>query len=274
MDNTRRLPGTVRSPTSVAPIGRRDRLFIFACVVLITALAWTYLIHLDRQMSAARTYETAMAEMGMNSDAPWDSADVFITFAMWVVMMAGMMAGAAAPAILLFAGAHARRSPHGLPLAVVMFGFGYVLVWVGFSACAALVQWALHAARMLSPAMAASGPLLGGAILLGAGVYQLSPLKGTCLSHCRSPLGFLMANWRSGTAGAVRMGLGHGVYCVGCCWALMSVLFVVGVMNLLWVAAITVLVLIEKVGPAGATVARLGGAAMVVFGILRMGRIV
>ena len=211
-------------------------------------------------------HDRMMAEMGMTMDMPRTTADVFFTFAMWVVMMVGMMAGAAAPMLLLFAGAQAGRgSP--TPMALPLFGLGYLTVWVGFSACAALAQEALHRAAMLSPAMAASSPRLSGAILIAAGVYQLTPFKGACLTRCRSPLGFLMTGWRDGAFGAFRMGLAHGTYCLGCCWALMVVLFAVGVMNLLWVAALTVLVFMEKVGPVGAGVARAAGVAMIVFGI-------
>jgi predicted metal-binding membrane protein len=192
---------------------------------------------------------------------------VFFTFAMWAVMMVGMMAGSAAPVLLLFAATRAGRQQRGVPLAVLMFGLGYAAAWTGFSACAAIAQWALQRAAMLSPAMAASSPYLGGAILIVAGAYQLTPWKGACLTQCRSPLGFLMTNWRSGALGALQMGTRHGAYCLGCCWALMCVLFVVGVMNLVWVAALTGLVLLEKIGPAGAMVARVAGAVMMLAGI-------
>ena len=209
-----------------------------------------------------------MAEMGMTMDMSWDATDVFFTFAMWAVMMVGMMAGSAAPVLLLFAAAHARRAERGGRLAVLMFGLGYITVWVGFSACAALAQWLLHEKALLSPAMKASSPYLAATILFVAGTYQLTPWKGACLTHCRSPLGFLMTNWRDGQLGALRMGIRHGAYCLGCCWALMCVLFVVGVMNLIWVATLTALVLLEKIGPGGAIVARSAGVAMVLAGIL------
>lgn len=211
---------------------------------------------------------TMLSEVGTPMTPPWTSADFFFTFAMWVVMMAGMMAGSAAPAMLLFAGMHAQSSARRMPPIVLTFALGYALVWIGFSALATLAQWLLHNAALLSPEMAASSTRAGGAILCAAGVYQFTPLKGTCLRHCRSPLGFFMTNWRDGTAGALHMGVRHGVYCLGCCWALMLVLFAVGVMNLVWVAALTLLVLLEKVGPAGAVVARVAGAAMVIAGIL------
>ena len=170
--------------------------------------------------------------MGMTMDEPWTAAKAFLTFAMWVVMMVGMMAGAVTPMLLLFSGAQAGRGKPGTSLEVLVFGLGYFTVWTGFSACATLAQWALHHAALLSPAMKTSSPRLAGVILLAAGVYQLTPWKGQCLKHCRSPLGFLMTNWRDGKLGAIQMGVGHGVYCLGCCWALMCVLFVVGVMNL------------------------------------------
>ena len=258
----------MRNAWSVAELPARDRVLISTCIVLITALAWAYLVHLNRQMSSATDYATMMARMGMAVDMPWTAADVFFTFAMWVVMMVGMMTGSAAPVLLLFAAALAARGALTVPLLVLMFGLGYVAVWAGFSACTTIAQWALHHAAMLSAAMSASSAKVGGAILIAAGAYQLTPFKGACLTQCRSPLGFLMTRWRDGITGAFEMGLCHGAYCLGCCWALMGVLFVVGVMNLAWVAALTGFVLLEKIGPAGALVARIGGGIMILAGIL------
>jgi predicted metal-binding membrane protein len=252
----------VFSAASVAALPRRGRILISTCIALITALAWAYLIHLDRQMASAVEYDKAMAAMGMTTHGPWTAADAFFTFAMWAIMMVGMMAVSAAPMILLFAAAQAKRGQPGASPAVIAFGFGYFVIWAGFSACATIAQWALHRAAMLSPAMAASSSRLGGILLIVAGLYQLTPWKGACLRHCRGPLGFLMTHWRDGTFGAFQMGLHHGVHCLGCCWALMAVLFVVGVMNLVWVAALTVFVLLEKFGPAGRLVARFAGVAM------------
>jgi predicted metal-binding membrane protein len=221
-------------------------------------------------MSAAMEYDREMAAMGMamSMDMPWTAADVFFTFAMWAVMMVGMMTPSAAPVLLLFAGMVRGRGGTRWPLVVAAFGAGYLIVWTAFSAGAALAQWGLHGSAMLSPAMSASSARLGGAILIAAGVYQLTPFKGACLTHCRSPLGFLLSHWRDGNIGALRMGIAHGTYCVGCCWALMGVLFVVGVMNLVWVAAMTVFVLVEKIGPAGAIVARVAGGLMIAAGAL------
>jgi predicted metal-binding membrane protein len=224
-------------------------------------------------MSATMAEDRMMAEMGMAMDVPWTVTDAALTFVMWTVMMVAMMTPSAAPVFLLFAATHRKRSAQRLPLIVLVFGAGYLLVWTTFSAAAAAAQWALHQAAMLSPAMKTSSAWLGGGILVAAGIYQLTPSKRACLTHCQSPVGFLMSHWRDGTAGALRMGLAHGTYCVGCCWALMCVLFVVGVMNLAWVAAIAILVLVEKVGPAGPFVARVAGSAMIVAGILIWSRL-
>jgi predicted metal-binding membrane protein len=258
----------ISGPSPIATLPRRDRVVISGCLVLLTALAWTYLVHLDHQMSASMGHDQMMAAMGMATDMPWHAADVLFTFAMWAVMMVGMMTASAAPVLLLFAGMHRGRGAEGTPRTVVAFGAGYLFVWTAFSAGAALAQWALHQAAMLSPAMTTSSARLSGAILVAAGAYQLTPFKGACLTSCRSPLGFLMSGWRDGTAGALRMGMAHGTYCLGCCWALMCVLFVVGVMNLVWVAALTIFVLVEKIGPAGAFVVRVAGVAMIIAGAL------
>ncbi|MGE5104559.1 MAG: DUF2182 domain-containing protein, partial [Betaproteobacteria bacterium] len=221
----------------LAAISARDRIVIVGCILAIAALAWALLVHLNAGM-APMTVEG----MEMPMDMPGTTSFLFL-FGMWGGMMIGMMAGPATPMLLLFAGAHATRQPGRLPLATILFGLGYAIAWIVFSAGAALAQWALHRAAMLSPAMTAAMPWLGGAVLIVAGVYQLTPVKRMCLDHCRSPLGFLMTHWRNGALGAAEMGLRHGAYCVGCCWALMLVLFAVGVMNLLWVAVLMLFVL-------------------------------
>ena len=251
-----------------ASASRRDRFLIVAAILLVTALAWVYLIRLGRQMPSGMEYDKMMAAMGMASNTPWKAADAWFTLTMWMVMMAGMMAPAAAPMLLLFAGAHRNRSGRGIGVPVIAFSLGYFLVWIGFSGGATLAQWTLHGAAMLSGAMGSSNAYLSAAILVAAGAYQMTPWKGKCLAHCRSPLGFLMTSWRSGTLGALRMGLHHGAYCLGCCWAVMSVLFAVGVMNLAWVAGLAVLVLLEKTGPYGVIAGRIAGAALVVMGIV------
>ncbi len=252
----------------VEALSRRGRVLVVACIALITALAWWYLVHLEHQMSIQLDHDKMMAGMGMTMDMQWTAADVFFTFAMWTVMMVAMMAPAAAPVLLLFSAAQGKRAERIATLETTMFALGYVVVWTGFSAGAAVAQWALHQTAMLSPAMAASNPYFAGLVLIAAGAFQLTPWKSTCLTQCRSPLGFLMTNWREGKVGALRMGLGHGAYCLGCCWALMGILFVVGVMNLGWVAVLSGFILLEKVGPKGAIAARIAGVGLIVAGIV------
>ena len=257
--------------TAAAGLRPRDRLLVAGCIVLVAALAWAYLVHLERRMSHAADSVSAMAAMGMVVDAPWGASDAALTFAMWAVMMVGMMSAPAAPMLMLVAEMQARRAaPVGR--AVLPFALGYLAVWLGFSAAATLAQWGLHDAALLSPMLAASSPLLGGTILIAAGAWQFTPIKGACLRQCRSPLGFLMGNWRDGPRGAFEMGLRHGIHCLGCCWALMVVLFAVGVMNLAWVAALSVFVLLEKVGRRGERLARAGGLAMIALGIVLVAR--
>lgn len=272
MVNTRRSPGKahkrliappVPEPARVAAIPPRDRILVWCCISAILALAWSSLFYFDHRMSLAMAQHALMAQMGMPMEQPWTITGILLTFTMWVVMMVGMMTGPAAPVMLLFAGIHVRRSPRRIPPIVLVFGLGYMIVWTGFSACATLAQWALHHASMLSPSMAASNAYVRGLILCIAGLYQFTSLKRTCLLHCQSPLGFLMTHWRSGGFGALLMGMRHGAYCLGCCWALMCILFVVGVMNLFWVAILALVVLVEKTGPAGVIVARVAGAIMI-----------
>jgi predicted metal-binding membrane protein len=270
--STLRSTGVVRSQSAVAGLIRRDRVVITSCIVLITALAWAYLVHLHNQMSSSEVPETMMAKMGMVINAPWGAPDVFFTFLMWAVMMIGMMSATATPVLLLFSGMHGQQGERGAPFTVLLFGLGYITVWLGFSASAALAQWGLHQGALLSSSMAAASPRLAGAILIAAGAYQLTPAKGACLRQCQSPLGFLLSNWRDGASGALQMGLRHGVYCLGCCWALMCVLFAVGVMNLAWVAALTAFILVEKFGRTGALVSRVGGVVMIAFGVLVVAR--
>lgn len=240
---------------------------IAICLLLLTAIAWAYLVRLDRDMTSAMEYAREMADMGMAMDMRWGVADVLYAFVMWSVMMIGMMTPSAAPVVMIFAGT-ARGTAAQRATRTAVFASAYLVIWIAFSAVAALAQWGLHETAMLSMAMTTASARLGGAILIAAGIYQLTPFKGACLTHCRSPLGFLMSHWRGGLAGAMRMGATHGAYCVGCCWALMGVLFVVGVMNLVWVAAIAIFVLLEKIGPAGAWVARAAGVFMIVAGAM------
>lgn len=240
---------------------RRDRVIVAAGLVGVAALAWAYIIHMGRPMSP----HAAMA-MPMPGDAAAPELGWLVP--MWIVMMVAMMVPSAAPTILLFAGVARRRRANGVSTAsAAVFSLGYLLVWAVYAMIAAVGQWKLHRLALLSPAMVSASPWLGGGLLIGAGLYQWLPVKDACLSQCRSPLGFLSAEWREGTRGALVMGIRHGTFCVGCCGLLMALLFVAGVMNLLWVAAIAVFVLAEKLGPNGRGLGRVTGLLMIGWGI-------
>jgi predicted metal-binding membrane protein len=201
----------------------------------------------------------------------WTMVDGVFMFLMWAIMMVGMMLPSAAPMTLLYAGMVRKADRQGTPMApTAAFVSGYLTMWCVFSVGATLVQWGLHEAAMLSPMMMANSQVLGAALLIVAGVYQLTPWKMVCLDHCRSPTHFIAEHWQSGARGAFRLGLHHGAFCLGCCWALMGLLFVGGVMNLLWIAAITIFVFLEKVLPVGDWNLRLGwfaGIGLIVCGI-------
>jgi predicted metal-binding membrane protein len=182
--------------------------------------------------------------------------------------MLGMMLPSAAPMILTFGTLQRRkRERDDTYVPLVLFVAGYLLVWGAFSLAATGAQWALQRYALLTPALVLENSLLGGILFIMAGIYQFTPLKHACLSHCRSPFAFLLNHWRDGWAGALRMGGDHGLYCLGCCWLLMTLLFAAGVMNLLWVAAIAALVFAEKLLPAGVRIERIGGGAMMLFGV-------
>ncbi|MFQ5382612.1 MAG: DUF2182 domain-containing protein, partial [Dehalococcoidia bacterium] len=186
---------------------------------------------------------------------------------MWVVMMIGMMVPTAVPMTLVYAAVVRKAGRQGTPIApTAMFVLGYVVVWSLFSLAATLVQWGLDEAALLSPMMVSTSPLLGCGLLIGAGIYQLTPMKGACLEHCRAPAHFFAAHWRPGAFGAFAMGSHHGAFCLGCCWILMGLLFLGGVMNLLWIALITAFVLVEKVLPFGARGGQLVGLLMILAG--------
>ena len=244
-------------------IARRDRLVVLAGLGVAAALAWLYLIDMALDMGGDMAHtESAMMQM-----QAWSVADGLLMWAMWAVMMVAMMVPSAAPMILIFARVDRSQGTGRTYTATTLFALGYVLVWAAFSVAATAMQWGLQNAALLSPMMVSTSTILGGILFIAAGVYQWTPLKYACLKHCRSPMAFIMGHWRPGRSGAFRMGLGHGAFCLGCCGFVMGLLFVGGVMNLAWVAAITVFVVAEKLVPKGEWVARAGGVAMVAAGI-------
>jgi predicted metal-binding membrane protein len=195
----------------------------------------------------------------------WSATDLGAMLLMWVVMMVAMMTPSIAPMVLMFASVSDKRRKEMRPYVPAgIFLSGYLFAWAAFSLMATAVQWSLHSLALLSPMMVSTSPYLGASILLTAAVFQWTPLKKACLAHCRSPLGFLVTHWRAGALGAFRMGLHHGLYCTGCCWALMALLFVAGVMNLPWVAILSIFVLAEKILPGGQLVTRSASAVLFV----------
>lgn len=244
---------------------KRDRLIVMAGLAAVTALAWVYVL---QSASGMTGMDSNHMEMSMPNTQAWRSGDILLTFLMWAVMMVAMMTPSATPMILLFARVNRQRQADQTPIpATIVFSLGYLMVWGSFSLGATLVQWGLHSAALLSPELSSVSPVLGGILLILAGIYQFTPLKRVCLSQCRTPLSFLITEWREGTSGALTMGVRHGVYCVGCCWLLMTLLFVAGVMNLLWAALIAGYILVEKVVPAGQWVSRATGLLTVGCGV-------
>lgn len=246
---------------------RRDRSVTAAAIAIIALLAWIYVILLAQQMSASSATMHDMAAMGMAMPEPaWDASRFGLTCVMWAVMMVAMMLPSAAPMILLYARVGRSAAASGTVFAPTFwFGVGYVLAWAGFSALATVAQVALSQAALITPMATISSRWLGALVLIAAGLYQWTPLKEGCLTRCRTPLSFIQSHGGfKGEAGAsVQLGLLHGLYCIGCCWMLMALLFVGGVMNVLWIAALAILVLVEKLLPAGPWVARVAGAGFI-----------
>jgi predicted metal-binding membrane protein len=235
----------------------RERAVLLSGLAALTGISWAYMWYLARD-------PMAMCMVNMN---PWSRADLLALFGMWAVMMVAMMLPSASPMILAYAGVNRARRAQSLPYApTAAFLVGYIAAWTAFSLLATLAQEALHTAALISSMGISTSRILGGVLLAATGVFQWTPLKNACLRHCRSPLGFILTEWRDGAWGAFRMGLRHGSYCVGCCWLMMALLFIAGVMNLWWVAAIAAFVLIEKLAPFGPWLARGTGALLIVWG--------
>ena len=243
---------------------RQDRTLVLAGLVFVIVLSWVWLL-------TGAGLKMDQMDMGggqiMLMPPPWTVQYAAMIFLMWIIMMAAMMLPSAAPAILLVialtkqrAGPHAKR-------ASAEFALGYVAVWGAFSLIATGLQWALDRAGLLSETMASGSVVLAALLLFAAGVYQLTPWKQACLRHCRSPLEFLTRYWRQGLLGPMRAGAWHGAFCLGCCWMLMGLLFVGGLMNQLWIAGLALLVLIEKLFPLGPRVSQLTGVGLIGWGL-------
>ena len=235
---------------ALSAVVRRDRLVIGVALAFTGAVAWWYTIYEARRMNLTGVCECLGMKMGGPELGAWSAASLLPLFLMWAVMMLAMMLPSAAPMILTFASVARNRRRADRPyVPVTVFAAGYVVIWCVFSAIIAVAQWLLHRAAVLSPEMASASALFAGVLLLVAGVFQFTPLKKRCLTHCRAPLEFIMTRWREGRRGAFGMGIEHGAFCAGCCWALMALLFVLGVMNILWIAVLTMVVALEKMFP-------------------------
>ena len=247
--------------TKLEQLLQRDQLVVVGALLFVTLLAWAYI------------FSGAGMDMGdgamdhMNMQMAWTPGYATIVFLMWWIMMVAMMLPSASPTILLFAKINRQRREAGKAyVATGTFALGYLLIWGLFSAVATAAQWALVSSGLLSMAMASTNQSLSAAILIAAGLWQFTPLKTACLRHCRSPFHFVVSGFRPGEFGALRMGVEHGAFCLGCCWFLMALLFYGGVMNLYWIAGLAIYVLIEKMAPAGEWIGRLAGAGLIVWG--------
>jgi predicted metal-binding membrane protein len=258
---------------------RRDRAIIATALAVIAALSWIYLLTLLWRMnhSSAMPVGTALDGMDLRATAMAamtllatpQLADLPVLFLMWSVMLVGMMTPSAAPMILLYARIGRQAQASGRPMAATSwFAAGYLLVWIGFALLASLAQVCLQHQALLSPAMDSASRLFAGFVLLAAGLFQWGPLKDACLGECRMPQQFIQnyGGFRPVARQSLALGWQHGAYCIGCCWALMALLFVGGVMNMLWVAGLSILVLLEKLTPVGQNLTRLIGAALLAGG--------
>jgi len=259
----------------------RDRTIIGSALGVLAVIAWAYVLWLAygmdiglMDMRGFRVEANPLGAVMIPAVQPWSVPEFIFAFAMWAIMMVGMMLPPAAPILLFYARVGRVAALEGKPLAATgYFATGYLTVWIGFAFVATALQCMLERAALLNPAMATTNAIFGGLLLIVAGAFQWMPAKNACLVHCRMPLMFIQRHggFRSDAAGSLRLGFRHGLYCLGCCWALMALLFVGGVMNVLWIALIAILVLVEKVFTRGLIVSRIAGAALVAAGIWLIG---
>jgi len=251
----------VTATSSISLRRRADRTAVVASLAVTTAAAWILTV----QLAGGRTMP--VESMDMASAMPSAEPQLLFVAAMWAAMMIGMMVPSATPMVLAYADwTRPEPTTDNRPGAVASFLSGYVVVWLGFSVLAAIVQVALERVDVLTAMGAISRPAVAGTVLVLAGVFQVTPWKESCLRRCRTPVGFLIAEWRDGPRGAVVMGIRHGVYCLGCCWQLMAVLFVVGTMHLAWMAAVAGFVLVEKVAPRSLHISHAAAAVLIGWG--------
>lgn len=261
--------------TALTAVLKRDRMVVLAALLALAALAWAYVLWLAANMNAPASMNmNGMAMMMSPAFTEWTFTHALFIFAMWAVMMVGMMTPSAAPMILIYTQVARQSNTLGKPFAsAAWFTSGYLIVWTLFAALATAAQYGLERAALLDSMMVSKNNLFGGAVLIAAGLYQWTPLKHACLNQCRAPLAFVQQHggFQSSAFGSLRLGLLHGAQCVGCCWALMALLFVGGVMNPLWIAGLMIFVLAEKILPAGRFVSWLAGTLALAAGIWLIG---
>jgi predicted metal-binding membrane protein len=262
--------------SSLESVLRRDRIIVAVALLAVMALSWLYLFWLAEDMTMGGMdmagFRMVPAGIGMMlpAQAAWQPMEFLWVFAMWAVMMIGMMMPSAAPMILLYVRVGRQAAKDNKPFAATgWFATGYLLAWAGFSLMATFGHWILDRSALLDATMASNSSLLGGIVLLAAGAYQFTPLKNACLHQCQTPWQLLSdhGGFRREALGALTLGARHGMYCVGCCWILMALLFVGGAMNLLWIAALSIFVLAEKVSPAKYFISWISGAIFIVAGL-------
>ena len=241
---------------------RHDRYVVIAELAVIIALAWAWLL-----LGAGIEGMDMGGGQVMLMPPTWTPFYAILILVMWIVMMTAMMLPSAAPVILLVAALMRQGQGSRGQGAVWLFALGYLAVWSAFSVVATTLQWGLDSIGQLSVMMASNNAVLAGSLLILAGIYQWTPWKRTCLRHCRSPLEWVTRNWRKGLIGPARAGARHGLFCLGCCWLLMALLFVFGLMNILWIAALAILVFVEKVLPFGPRLSQATGVALAAWGV-------
>jgi predicted metal-binding membrane protein len=250
----------------LVPVLKNDRFIVLMALPFICVLSWLYLIYLRNQMYPM-TMDAVFFAMPMTSQ--WSGTDFVLLFLMWLVMMIAMMTPSITPLVIIFTLINRKRGQQQNPYASSGYLLsGYFLVWAAFSLLATFLQWLLQRVSLLNPEMVTTSKVLGGIILIIAGIFQFTPLKNTCLHNCRSPISFIHQHWKDGKTGAVRMGIQNGIYCLGCCWILMLLLFVSGIMNILWIAIISLFVLLEKVLSSVKFISPVAGIALIAYGII------
>jgi len=244
----------------------KEHFLILIALVLLSSLAWTGTVYQAGSMGLG------MITCSMTMGTPFSVGNALLYVLLWGVMMVAMMFPAIVPVVGLFSTIAGRKREQGVPFTPAwVFVAGYLVLWTLAGGVGYTVDLAIQSLPEVFPALRTYGLVIGGLTLIAAGVYQLTPLKYLCLSQCRSPMGFLLTSWRDGALGAFRMGLHHGAYCLGCCWSLMAVLFVVGTMNLVWMGILSMVIFVEKIVPHGVEMGKATGLALIALGLAMMG---